>query len=239
MPEDEGKGKKEKKKHKLFSGEKDKEPEASRPSKRLSRKRVILIAIICLSIMAVIILSTGLISDYSVKKEGRQAFSEGDYQTCYQNLYGKELSESEQVMFSQSECILRIRLWLREYELFAGEGSEAEALDSLIQSVCDYTELYEYAAQWDCIDEVAAIYEQMLDILSNKYGLTEEEAKEIADEPDDVEYTKKVTAVAEGGTYGLSEASQGGEEAPQESMSDMLPEEESFIGADFVDNMSN
>ena len=50
----------------------------------------------------------------------------------------KNLDETEQVMYSKSESILTIRMWLREYEVFVNEGSELEALDSLLQAVHDY-----------------------------------------------------------------------------------------------------
>ena len=72
------------------------------------------------------------LADYTAKRSGREAYYAGDYQTCYQNLMGKELDETEQVMYSQSESILTIRMWLREYEVFVNEGSELEALDSLL-----------------------------------------------------------------------------------------------------------
>ncbi len=58
------------------------------------------------------------LADYTAKRSGREAYYAGDYQTCYQNLMGKELDETEQVMYSQSESILTIRMWLREYEVF-------------------------------------------------------------------------------------------------------------------------
>lgn len=64
------------------------------------------------------------LADYTAKRSGREAYYAGDYQTCYQNLMGKELDETEQVMYSQSESILTIRMWLREYEVFVNEGSE-------------------------------------------------------------------------------------------------------------------
>lgn len=234
-PSDDKKGKKAKKEKKPKK-ERNLEPNDEKPSKKLSTKRMLLIALICLSILAVIILSTNLVSDYSVKKTGRQAFSDGDYQTCYQSLYGKNLNESEQVMFSKSECILRVRLWIREYEMFADEGSEVEALDSLIQSVNDYPALYEYAVQWNSVAEVSEVYAQMLEILSSRYGLTEEQAREIAAEPDDIEYTRKVTAVAEGKSYNSADTFQESADVT-EPLKDILPEEEGMVNANFVDNM--
>ena len=98
-------------------------------------------------------------------------------------------------MYSKSESILTIRMWLREYEVFVKEGSELEALDSLLQAVHDYPTLLDYATQWNVQDEVTSAFEEILNILSEKYQLSQEEAQAIADISDNVEYTKNVMLV--------------------------------------------
>ena len=97
--------------------------------------------------------------------------------------------------YSQSESILTIRMWLREYEVFVNEGSELEALDSLLQAVRDYPTLLNYATQWNAQDEVSLAFQDILNILSQKYQLSQEEAQQIADISDNVEYTKNVMLV--------------------------------------------
>jgi hypothetical protein len=241
---DNKKGKKKEKKAKKDSGEQsDKKPE-----KRLSTKRVGLIALVCLTLLAVILLITNITGDYSVKLAGRRAFNEGDYQTCYQNLYGKKLSESEQVMFSKSECILKMRLWLREYEMLVEEGSELEALDSLIQTVNDYPALYEYAVKWNSVGDITDGYSEILSILSEKYGVTEEQAKEIAAIKNDTDYTRAVAQVCvDKGlitfdiltqSASLSEDT-ASETSVQEQLKDVLPEENGIVNANYIDNLNN
>ena len=127
-------------------------------------------------------------------------------------------------MLGKSESILRIRLWMREYEMFAEQGAEAEALDILIQAVNDYSALYAYAKQWNADGDISVIYGQMLTILESKYHLTEQEAREIAAEPNDIEYTRKVLGIVNGDRQTLPQAGgQTGTELP-----DMLPEERQF-----------
>jgi len=116
---------------------------------------------------------------------------------------------------------------MREYEIFAKEDSQAEALDVLIQTVYDYANLYAYASKWNAGEEVAAVYAQMLGILQDKYNLTENEALEIAAEPDDVEYTKLVTAIAGGEKY-VSDGKTSDKPEKIEDLPDMLPEEKKF-----------
>lgn len=230
MDEDEeaGDGGNDKKGKKAKKPKKEKAPKEKvyvDPKDRLSLKKLLPIILVGVSLLFVIMILINFGGDFVVKREARKAFYEEDYETCYQELYGKKLNESEQVMFGKSESILRIRLWMREYEMFADEGAEVEALDVLIRSVNDYAKLYEYAGKWNAEDDVSAVYSRILDILQDKYGLTEAQALEIAAEPDDVEYTRLVTAVAGGEAYGLLED---GAAQDRVKLPDMLPEEQHF-----------
>ena len=173
----------------------EKEDKPTVPEKKLSPKKIIPIVVVCISLGAVILIVGNFLTDYTAKRSGREAYYAGDYQTCYQNLMGKELDETEQVMYSQSESILTIRMWLREYEVFVNEGSELEALDSLLQAVRDYPTLLDYATQWNAQDEVSAAFQDILNILSQKYELSQEEAQNIAAISDNLEYTKNVMIV--------------------------------------------
>lgn len=212
----------------------EKEDKPAVPEKKISPKKIIPIVVVCISLGAVILLLGNFLMDYTAKRSGREAYYAGDYQTCYQNLYGKELDETEQVMYSQSESILTIRMWLREYEVFVNEGSELEALDSLLQAVRDYPTLLNYATQWNAQDEVSSAFQDILNILSQKYQLSQEEAQQIADISDNVEYTKNVMLVLQKLGLGSWEFPQGTtlEKAPAQSteeipeqLPDPLPEE--------------
>ena len=191
----EKKPKKEKQQKKPKKEKPKKEEAPAAPGKKLSPKKIIPIVVVCISLGAVILILGNFLTEYMSKKSGREAYYAGDYQTCYQNLFGKDLNETEQVMYSQSESILTIRMWLREYEVFVNEGSELEALDSLLQAVHDYPSLLDYATQWNAQDEVTSAFGEILNILSEKYQLSQEEAQAIADISDDVEYTKNVMMV--------------------------------------------
>lgn len=207
--------------------------------RRLSFKKVLPVVLVGISLGVLLFVFINAAADYTDKREARAAYYEGDYQTCYQNLFGKELDETESVMFGKSESILYIRLWLREYEMFAEEGSRVEALDSLIQTVDSYPELYAYAAQWNAEEEVAAGYAAILNILSQEFGLTEAEAKEIAAERSDVTYTRMVTAIAQGkafGSWNQPEPSPEPEMPPEDTMEDKLPEEDELGQDTFIVN---
>lgn len=205
--------------------------------KRLTLNQVLPILLRCLSVTVIIILVANIAADYSAKKAAKEAYYNGDYEICYQYLFGKDRNESEQIMYSKSECILRIRMWIREYEMLAEEGSEPEALDSLIQSVNNYPVLYEYAVQWNAEADMAEAYAQILGILSEKYHLTEAQAMEIADTRSDVDYSKMIYTIADGGAFGSWDTEKAEETTENpEVLEDLLQEEADLEDISFVDN---
>lgn len=240
MSEDNGKKKKKAKKVKKLKKEKIlKVVEYEERGKKLSFKKMLPVFAVCISLAVVLILAINLTGNFMVKKAARDAFYEENYEVCYQNLYGKDLSETEQIMFGKSESILRIRLWWREYELLEEEGSKAKALDSLVQSVYAYPTLYEYSEKWKAQSEVGEVYSQIINALSEKYNLTEEQAMEIAQTKNDIDYSRKIYTIVNGGNFGdwdkpfVLEQEENEEETV---IDDVLPEEEDIKDTIFIDN---
>lgn len=232
------KPKKKEKPPKKAKEKKPKEEETSSPGKRLSFKKMLPVLLLGATVGAVVFIFVNISTEYAVRQAAEEAFAQGDYKGCYLNLYGKKLSEEEEAMFGKSESILYIQIWYQEYEVLIKQGRRVEALDSLIQTVIDYQGLYEYAAGWDALAEVEPVYAEILNILAVEYAVSEEQALEIGSVESDVEYTRIVTALAEGRSYG----SWGRPEPPEEpddtpvSLPDELPEESGMEQGGFVDN---
>ena len=235
-----GKAKKAKKakKPKPEKPKKEPEPEPLIPEKKLTFKKVMPVVLLCASLGVLIIVCANASVDFTDKKNAKEAYYAGDYQTCYQNLFGKDdLNETEQIMFGTSKSILYIRLWLREYEMFAEAGEEVEALDNLIQTVSNYPALYDYAVQWNAGDEVKAGYAVILNILSEKYGLTEAQAQEIAAVRSDYKYTQMVVAIIQGKPFGSWDDPtyvQSGPNLGSAPLPDELPEESELTDSSFI-----
>lgn len=214
--------------------------EAETPGgKHFSFKNAIPVILVGISVGVLLFVFINASVEYVDKQTARAAFQAGDYQTCYENLFGKELNESDETLLGKSKSILYIRLWVREYEMYLSEGDQVRALDSLIRTVDRYPELYQYAAAWNALPEVEAEYGKILSALSESYGLTEEDAREIAALARDVEYTRTVTAIAQGQVYGGNTESNGPDEEEiqvPDQMEDPLPEEEELGGDTFIDN---
>ncbi len=238
---------------------KEKEPYV--PGRKITLRKAMPILLLGATIGAVLFIFVNLVTDFSVKKEAEEAFRNGDYATCYQNLYGKKLNEEQAQMYGKAESILYMEQEYRKFDVVLKNDSEAEALDSLLQTVSSYPKIQAYAAQCQALPEVEEIYGRIIGILSDRYGITEGEAKEIADIASNIEYTRTVMAVAEGRGYGSTSVpdnqapaenvggglgdsgDQDGQPAtPQqpedetEAIPDELPEEGELGEDNFVDN---
>ncbi len=235
---DEGKKAKKPKKPKKEKPPKPEKPEI--PASKLSKKKVLVVAFIGISACAIIVVIASVLSEYTNKREARQAYYNQDYQTCYQNLFGKDLNESEQVMFHRSEVILKVRLWLREYEILSAEGAELEALDCLIQAVYAYPDLFEYSNKWNAGTDVETIYKELLAVLENTYHVSEEQALAIAEIVSDVEYTRAVTAIVSGMSYEQWLEQKGnptGKEDTDEPVGRLPEEDDIKVEIEFIDNV--
>ena len=232
---------------------KPKEAEEYFPGRRLTFKKMLPIFLLGATVGAVVFIFVNLAVDYTIVREAEEAFEAGDYQTCYLKLFGRKLDEEEAAMLGKSECILHMRMRYQEYLAVANEGSDAEILDSLIQIVNDYPALYEYALQNNAAPEIYEIYTGILNILYERYGVTEEQAKEIAAIDGNITYTKAIYAVVEGRGYGADKmpdvqlpqnpTDEILDGQPEESdisgeVADLLPEESGIGAGDFIDSGS-
>lgn len=222
---------------------KPREAEPSIPGRKLTFKKMFPILLLGATLGVVVFLFVNLSAAYSLNQAATAAFEAGDYETCYLKLYGQEMNEEQARMYGKSESILYLRLMYREYEMLLADGSEALALDSLLQTIHNYPTVYAYAAECGAEPEVGEIYAQMLNTLAEKYGITEAEALAIADIKSDIKYTRAVTALVEGKGYGGDMPSDEPGTAPEEepsadeegTLQDLLPEEAEMEEGNFVD----
>ena len=193
------------------------------PEKKLSKKKVISVFLFCATIAACIVVVTVLLPEQLEKQEARLAFDKNQYMQVYELLYGKELSEEDEILLHKSSTILQVQRKLDSYENYKKMGMPLEALDALIEGVRRYQNLSDNAALYNVSGEVSDIYWQMLDALADDYGLSEADALDIISSEDDVTYSQRIRAVISGEMFGADE--QGLPEVKQ----DVLPEEEEII----------
>lgn len=178
-----------------------KEPEPY-TGKKITFKKALPILLLGATIGAVVFIFVNLVSDFSVKQAAAEAYRNGDYKACYQKLSGRKLNEEQAQMYGKAESILYMEQEYRKYEIVLKNGTEVQAVDSLLQIVADYPTIQEYAAQCQALPEVEEMYGGILGILFDRYGITEEQAREITALGSSIKYTRAVTALVEGKGYG-------------------------------------
>lgn len=223
------KGKKEKK-VKTEKKKKKEKTDPEPPLKKLSRKGIIIIVLLCTTLGAAILILSDIAGEYIDKENAKQAYLDGRYQECYEILYGMKLNEDEDEMFFMAEALLRIDQKVIGYHNFMDADLRVEALDYLIQFVYDFQEMYANAEMYDFGSEIQNAYQNIIIILQNEYEITEEQALEIAREENDVKYTRTVTNLANGIRMGQISAAEAADDRQ-----DVLPEESELTDSTFVD----
>lgn len=212
---------KEQKKKEKLAGQ-PKEPD----KKILSKRSKIVLVAFCASLLAAVFALSTFLPDYVDKKEAREAFYTGDYETVYKLLYGKQLNVHDRLIYERVEMVLSLQRKLDAYENNKILGRDTEALIALLEGIERYHEL-EGAAELGVQSEVDAIYDRMCGILMNVYGIAGDEALAIIDY-DDANYSRSIYNLVSGiGFAGKEEAMQA---SPEEvMMQDPLPEEEDIL----------
>ncbi|MDE5680527.1 MAG: hypothetical protein K2I01_08915, partial [Lachnospiraceae bacterium] len=167
-------------------------------------------------------------------QSARDAFEQRDYMTCYEEMYGMDLNEEEEIMFRHAEIVLKMQRRITIYEKYMGEGRELDALDSLMQAVADYDDMYAKAQECGAGPEVAGLYDRVIQILADNYGVDQDAARAIALCQSNVDYTRYLTALIAGTGVSVG-GNQGGIALPDEELQDVLPVEEELDQPGFAD----
>lgn len=196
-----------------------------KPEKKLSKKKVIPVILFCATIAAAIIVLSSVVPSYLQKRDAHVAYDLGNYEEAYNLLCDKELSEEDEVILHKSRIILKMERKLEAYETYQKmNDKELESLDTLLQGVALYYDLLPYADEYYVTGEINDVYKQILDILAEKYGLSEVDAVEIATCDNNVTYTEYLRTIIYGAVYEdvLSEET-------ADDSDDILPEEQEIL----------
>ena len=188
--EDDSKKKKKPKKEKAPKEPKEKEP------KRvvLSKKAAFCLVCFCITLVAAVVILSTILPDEKEKSVARRAYLNGDYNTTYENLYGKKLNESDTIIYKRSKDILTMQRRWDSYNNRVKLGQKAEAIDSLIEGIFVYNGII------DSVDPevkglVDEIYQRIVNELSNTYGISLSQAMELYS-LEDSEYTDRLFSIA-------------------------------------------
>lgn len=195
------------------------------PSKKISKKNVGIIAGICVTLAASILVLCVTVPSFFDRREARDAYYESDYAKSFDLLYGKRLDNSDSIIYNKSKIIMELNRKLDSYHNYMGMNEEVYALDALMSGVQKYPDLLLEAEEYHITSDVNAIYETLLNILSDKYDISESTAKVIIGY-DDLTYTRKLESIVHGTPFVMP-----GEEevVTTGGVVNLLPEEEFIL----------
>jgi len=189
--------------------------------KKLSKKKVIITFSLIITIMIAILLVNYLYAGAQVLKKARNAYYNQNYSECYQILYGKELNESDKIIYKRSELMLKMSRSIDSYETYMDADMPIQALDALIQGIGRFEALRVEAMLLELEQDAERIYGDIVEHLG-VLGVTEQKALDIYNSESDEEYTNQLIDVLENGMPIVDEE----DEPEKEYLYDALPVEE-------------
>lgn len=185
-----------------------KEKKETQPTKKLPKGKVFSVVAVCLTLLAGILLLSNIIPSQSDLKKARKAYYNGDYMTVYQNMAGKELSNSDYILYMRSLLILNMQSKLDNYPIYMSMDKEMVALNELMLAVDYYQSNNRLAEEYGALDEMTAVYDQVLALLWDYYQVSEEEAIEIF-ALDDLGYNQRLYYLVHGTEFKIPETQEG------------------------------
>lgn len=213
-----------KKKEKEEKKEADKAYLKAQPS--ISSKRAFIAFVFALSILGIIVISYIYIPDAMDTKNARKAYYNKDYYSAYELLCGKELNDSDKILYEKVTCILKMQRKLDSYNNYVAMGMELEGLNALAEGVKLYEECYSHATALSIQKQIDAVYNEIVILLNGKYNVDVQTIQGVNKSVSNGEYTQKLQYILEGKEWDNGSKT----EDSEPPMEDILPEEEDFWG---------
>lgn len=208
---DKKKAEKEKKKaEKARLKSEQKEKEALIPKKKLPKKKVIPVCILCFSLGVVITLCAFLMPSALDKTQAKEQYDQHNYEETYSLLKGHNLSEKEQLMYDRTVTLLQEERKLDSYNNYLLLDMKPEALNALVQGVKKYDELSARAAELQVTDELDSIYNQIVYELNSSFNVSIDKARQWINIEDVEEYSYIINTYAKGGGSSVIEGMEEG-----------------------------
>lgn len=210
MDADEGagkKGKKEKKKkekkEKKEKAKKEKAPKVKKekPPKEIDRtpplpkKPVILILIMALSILILILLGSSNLQYGQDMQQAKDDFASGSYVTAFQTVAGSSVKGKDENFYKKAQVLASIQSEYQSYESLSGINENEMALDALIRGYGRCVDGTDMAQEYEITDEMEGLKAQILQQLSDHFGVSEEKAAELHAMTKRTDYTKAIQEI--------------------------------------------
>ncbi len=194
--EEEKKANKKEKPAKPPKPKKEKKPKEPDNSPKIPISIIATFLVLSISIIGVVMVGMTFTGIRRHMSQANELFESGNYIAAYEKLNGFDLSD-ERVALLRNQCrtLADLQLCQEEYEAFIGYEQYNYALDSLITGVGRYEKYKDDAVEYGISEQYDAYGSTLIAELDESFGLTEEEALAIYNQPNRHYYTIELRKV--------------------------------------------
>ena len=184
-----------KKAEKQAQKEAEREAAANEVVGKLNKVGVSIVAVFGVIILAGIIIGTNSFGNGLDKKKATNYFEMHRYSQAYESAVGTNMKEKNPEQYKKIVTVMKVQHALDSYQNYENVKKYPEALDALLMGLKKYDANKKTAYDLEIENDLASVYDKILDILSDEFGLSKSQAYDILSLGSS-EYTSKVNAIA-------------------------------------------
>ena len=162
---------------------------------KLNKVGVSIVAVFGVIILAGIIIGTNSFGSGLDKKKATNYFEMHRYSQAYESAVGTNMKEKNPEQYKKIVTVMKVQHALDSYQNYENVKKYPEALDALLMGLKKYDANKKTAYDLEIENDLASVYDKILDILSDEFGLSKSQAYDILSLGSS-EYTSKVNAIA-------------------------------------------
>ncbi len=164
---------------------------AEGPEKKLNKPLCVIIILFFLCIGGAVILGTNVFDYTLVITKATTYFERQKYGMAYREILGVNVKEQDKDLESRIYTVMYVERQYEAYENYRVMDKPDKALDSLLQGLAKYDDYYQEAQTLNILDDYNYAKNQIVTALNEAYGMTEADALELLQLPDQ-EYTEQI-----------------------------------------------
>lgn len=155
----------------------------------LPKKPVILIFVFAFSALALVLLVLKGVGNDPFLEAAQESIDNGNYVEAYAQLVNLDLNENDAKLYDRAEAVATVQAEYQAYMTLMGANKYSMALDALVRGIGRYDKNLENAKKYGLQGELDEVKAQLTEALSNQFGMTEDEARELYAIRDREEYS--------------------------------------------------
>ena len=164
---------------------------AEGPEKKLNKPLCVTVILFFLCIGGAVILGTNVFDYTLVITKATTYFERQKYGMAYREILGVNVKEQDKDLESRIYTVMYVERQYEAYENYRAMDKPDKALDSLLQGLAKYDDYYQEAQTLNILDDYNYAKNQIVTALNEAYGMTEADALELLQLPDQ-EYTEQI-----------------------------------------------